>query len=110
LDFFSYGGSGAVRFQTPAGSLSVGQWYMVAVQRSGTTYTLFINGVAVTSVTATENYSNTVLQIEIGRYNFGYIDHLRVSNSARSPSWTPATASFYTNDANTLLICEFDDC
>ena len=69
-------------------ALSAGQWYHVAITRSGTTMRLFLNGnVDATSTGQTANYSySTTWQPNVGRQNSGatsyldgYIDELRVT-------------------------------
>jgi hypothetical protein len=91
------------------GSLSVNTWYHFAVSRSGSSTKLFVNG---TQVGSTYTDSTTIID---GTFNIGtwtdassgwngYIDEVRVSNSARyTTTFTPSTIPFV-NDANTLLL------
>lgn len=70
------------------GTLSTGQWYHIAVTRSGTTLRIFVNGVQANSASSSENITdnagnkfvvgNTV-ELGAGRYLNGYIDDLRIT-------------------------------
>jgi hypothetical protein len=99
------------------GLFTTGVWYHIAVTRSSGTIRFFKDG---TQVTTTSNSTNTqsltgVSDFGIG-YNVGadtqklvgYLDELRVSNSARyTTTFTPSTSPFV-NDANTLLLLHMD--
>jgi hypothetical protein len=96
-------------------NLSTGTWHHIAVSRSGTSTRMFVNGTQVGSTYSdSNNYVTTLLSIGIVPYNTsfgalnGWIDELRVSNSARyTANFTPATTPFV-NDANTLLLLHMD--
>jgi len=93
-------------------SLSLNTWYHVAVSRSGTSTRMFINGTQ-----AGSTYTDSTDYVIGGRLTIGadsivagntslngYIDEVRVSNTARyTANFTAPTAAF-TNDANTLLL------
>ena len=108
--------SNAYRIQSTANSIDINTWYHIAVSRSGTSTRMFLNGVQVGSTyTDTNNYVNQ--PIAIGAYNNGstvlgswqgYIDEVRVSNTARyTADFTPPSSAF-TNDDNTLLLLHFE--
>lgn len=97
---------------TGTSTIAVGKWYHIAVTKSGSTSTLWLDGVSEGSVTtATMPSGNNILCI--GFQNFGasegdrlngYVSNFRVSNSARySSTFTPATSPF-TSDANTVFL------
>ena len=94
-------------------------WSHVAVVRSGTTITVYLNGVSVGSVTKSDNFSDGYCFI--GKYTSnalyfnGFIDEFRISQSAAgqggaryTSSFTPSSSPF-TNDANTSLLLHFDN-
>lgn len=94
---------------TSSGSAtSANTWQHIAVSRSGTTIRIFRNGTQIFSGTNTISYQITDFVHIGGRasetFFNGYIDELRVSNTARyTAAFTAPTAPF-TNDANTLLL------
>lgn len=115
-----YGGGTTLQFYANS-SLKLTQavalqnaWNHIAVVRSGTTYTMYINGSVVNTGTGSENISNsTVIGIGAintgaGDYFSGYISNLRivkgtaVYTSAFTPSTTPLTAVANTS----LLTCQ----
>ena len=89
-----------------------GTWYHIALTRSGTSLKLFVNGTQEGSTYTTsadiDTGAGTVpYQISAtgadSEYN-GYLDEVRVSNTARyTANFTPSTTAFV-NDANTLLL------
>ena len=124
------GGSGKVTLQCRAGSgsnqviqssgLSTGQWYHVALVRSGTASgntKVYLDGVA---LGATSTHIGAILfpasVVKIGKSRDdsattfdGYMDEFRVSDSARyTADFTPSTTAF-TADANTQLLIHGDD-
>jgi hypothetical protein len=93
----------------------VDTWYHVAITRSGSTFRGFVDG---TEASSTITSSASILSKDylcIGgliegttAMLNGYIDELRVSNTARyTAGFTPSTTAF-TNDANTLLLIHAD--
>ena len=105
-----------LRFGDPNGIIisyswtpNIGQWYHIAVVRSGTgsnQTTLYIDGVAV--ATGTSSASIPAYTIMVGGINYaspyntqGYISNLRYSNVARTIT---NPTSFFSSDANTLLL------
>jgi hypothetical protein len=95
-------------------SIVTNTWYHVAVTRnSSNTITLWVNGVSrATQANFTRNllahltvlgYTHSVFTVMNG-----YVDELRISNTARyTAGFTPSTSAF-TSDANTLVLCHFD--
>ena len=88
---------------------NVGQWYDVAVVRSGTStnqVALYIDGVSV--ATGTSSASIAQNQFIVGGLDWaagysmqGYISNLRYSNTARTVT---VPTSPYTSDANTIIL------
>ena len=86
-------------------------WVHYALVRNGTSFKTYRDGTEISSFTS----SATVVTgsgITIGRRNTddlsGYVDEIRVSNTARYTSgFTPSTTAF-TDDANTLLLIQSD--
>jgi len=85
------------------GSVSTGQWYHVAVVRSGSTITGYLNGTSTGTATQSGTLGNAnaiyVSGISTGNdlWN-GYIDDLRITNGVAryTANFTPPTAAFPT--------------
>ena len=85
-------GSGSNEFGTINTNLSTGVWYHLAAVRdiSENTWTLYVNGVAKTPYTYTNQATgggDSVLQFGIGganKYYNGYIDEISIFNSVKS--------------------------
>jgi uncharacterized protein (DUF983 family) len=115
---FAVSNTGKISYYDPTTGGAVGStttitnsaWHHLAWVRSGSTFKMYVNGVA--------EYTNNSYSVDLGtnrpfrigaeytgNFNFnGYIDELRVSNSARyTANFTSPTAPF-TNDNNTLLL------
>ena len=91
---------------------STATWYHIAVSRSGSSTRMFVNGTQVGS-TYTDNNSYVAGQLTIGANydpapsgNFfnGYIDEIRVSNTARYTGAFTSSAVAFENDPNTILL------
>ena len=88
-------------------------WHHIAISRSGSSTKMFINGTQVGSTyTDTNSYVDSNLQI--GDYSGGgfglngWLDEVRISNSARyTANFTAPTAPFQ-NDSNTVLLLHMD--
>jgi hypothetical protein len=99
--------------ETSGVTVTASTWYHFALVRSGTTATLYIDGTSVKTSTDSTNYSSDWYGaiggiVNTSNTNDGYIDEFRISNTARYTSgFTPAGSAF-TNDANTLLLVNFD--
>jgi hypothetical protein len=93
-----------------------GNWYHLAIVRNGTSFKMYVNGTEEASATSSVNidgstgstyYAGGRVSQAVESYN-GWIDELRISNSARYTSnFTPATTQF-SSDANTLLLIHAD--
>lgn len=88
----------AIDSSTPC---SLNTWQHIAVVRSGTTATMYLNGVSVGSATDSSDY--TVDTLIIGAYNasgsqpwYGYIDDLRITKGQAlyTSNFTPPTQAF----------------
>lgn len=96
-------------------AISTNTWYHIAVTRSGSSVRLFRDGVqqgstATDTTTVWPTASNT--KVYIGRDAYtdidGYVDEVRISDTARYTSnFTPSTTPFI-NDTNTLLLMHMD--
>jgi hypothetical protein len=87
------------------------------VTRSSGTIRFFKDGTQVTTTSNSTNTQNLTAVSDFGiGYNVGadtqklrgYLDELRVSNSARYIANFTAPAAAFTNDGNTLLLVHFD--
>jgi hypothetical protein len=94
-------------------ALSVDTWYHIAVVRDGSTFTMYIDGVAQAD-TITHSVNVQDQDFEIFGDDFGthtddvWQDEFRISNTARyTANFTAPTAPFV-NDANTLLLLHMD--
>jgi hypothetical protein len=103
-DFYN-GGS---RVTLNAVTINTGTWYHAAFVRSGSSVTVYHNGTSVTTGTWGTAIDWGTYGPEIGKYSTyylnGWMDEIRISNSARyTGNFSVATAPF-TNDSNTLLL------
>ena len=96
-------------------AISTGTWYHVAVVKNGTAWTMYVDGTSrATGTSAATDYNNT---LQIGASTLwsseprdfdGYMDEIRISDSARyTTTFTPSTTAF-TADANTKLLIHSD--
>lgn len=91
---------GAFILQSSSGDWSDDAWHHIALVRSGTTITLWIDGSSYGTATDSSSYSGDTYYI--GRNNIftprnmvGYIDEVRISKYARyTSSFTPTTTAF----------------
>jgi hypothetical protein len=88
-------------------TVSTGVWYHLAVVRSGSTITIYRDGTNVGSATKTGTVGNAN-EFKIGEGWNGYIDEIRVSNSARYTSNFTAPTTPFVSDANTMLLLHTD--
>jgi hypothetical protein len=97
--------------------LVINTWYHIAVSRSGTSTRLFVNGTQEgDTYSDSTNYLTNTTEMRIGQ-SFdagfpdnvnGYLDEIRISNSARyTTTFTPATTAFQ-SDANTIMLLHCD--
>lgn len=110
----SSGGSGNVVQTTQA--ISTGAWKHIALCREGNTWNTYYDGTRVDTRTLAVTLHASTDPVYIGSYFGaslneinGYIDELRVSDSARytGSSYTVPTEPFV-NDSNTLLLLHMD--
>jgi hypothetical protein len=88
-------------------------WVHVAVSRSSGSTRMFVNGTQVGSTyTDTNNFTLTgvpkIGSAPSGSFWIGYIDEVRVSNSARYTTNFTAPSAPFVNDANTVLLVHCD--
>jgi hypothetical protein len=91
-------------------AISANTWYHFAYSRSGSSHRMFLNGTQAGSTwTNTVSYVSTNPRLGAtsfdGAFGYnGYIDEIRVSNTARYTSNFTEPSSAFVNDANTLLL------
>ncbi len=99
-----------------SGAFGVHKWVHFAVVRASGVIAMYVDGVAQTLATNTSpsaNMTDVAAALQVGAYNGGdttkgYLDEVRVSNSARYTSnFTPGTTAF-SNDGNTKLLLHCD--
>jgi len=97
-------------------SIASGNWYHIAISRSGSSTRLFVNGTQEGSTfTDSSSFPEPPYWI-IGAQSYtlgaaswnGWIDEYRVSNIARYTSNFTAPTAPFTNDSNTLLLLHMD--
>jgi hypothetical protein len=97
-------------------SISNNIWYHFAIVRNGTSLTLYKDGAVgqAKTIGSTETFGSSSIDLSIGCNTVGtfplngYIDELRISNTARyTTTFTPSTAPFV-NDPNTVLLIHAD--
>ncbi len=91
----------AITLNTPVLSSHLNTWVHFAVVRSGTTVTIYINGISMASATMPGNITQSTPYIgklgSFNGYNFlGYIDDLRITKGVAryTANFTPPTAAF----------------
>ena len=92
------------------GDWSSDTWYHVAIVRDGDQFTLYVDGTSQVSETHTDALVDFSTNMNIGaytsglRYFDGYMDEIRISDTARyTTTFTPSTTEF-TADSNTKLL------
>lgn len=101
---------------TDSVALPITTWVNVAACRQGTTLRVFKNG---TLLSTNTGYNTNLLQntyvgsylgssVTNGGFN-GYMDELRISNVCRYTASYALTTQPFQDDANTLLLCHFDN-
>jgi len=94
-------------------AISTDTWYHIAVVKNGTAWAMYVDGTSRATGTATGHDYTAALDIGgstlwSGRDFDGYLDEIRISDSARYTSaFTPSTTAF-TADANTVLLIHSD--
>ena len=99
---------------TGATNLVVGTWYHVALSRTGTSTKLFLNGTQEGSTYSDSSDYGSTKPIRIGgdyagsAITTGYVDDLRVSNTARYTTAFTAPVGVLQGDADAKLLIHFD--
>jgi hypothetical protein len=112
---FKYYNGADQRIVSTGSKIAINTWYHVAAVINGTSVKIYQNGTEVGSGTWSGSpFNNDNHGINIGGgyqttgFN-GYVDEVRISNTARyTANFTPSTTPF-SNDANTLLLLHFDE-
>ena len=115
VDYSATGGFGGTTYYNNSTTLALNTWHHIAMvwQDSGNVIGLYANGTRlVNQASATEpNWEGGIFGLYIGGHYWtptGFIDEVRISNSARyTANFTPSTTAFV-NDANTLLLVHAD--
>ena len=97
-------------------SISNNIWYHFAIVRNGTSLTLYKDGAVgqAKTIGSTETFGSSSFNLSIGCNTVGtfplngYIDELRISNTARYTTTFTAPTQPFVNDANTLLLIHAD--
>ena len=106
FNYLAGNGTWAFNSTTTSNALSANQWYHIAYVRSGSTFTVYINGVASGSTTSSPTLTNSNNQAVIGgrnvfgQYFRGFIDDLRVTKYARYTSAFAPPAQAFPNIYN----------
>ena len=101
--------------RTGAGVVSQNTWHHVALVKNGTNFKIFIDGTDETDSGGTDTSTNSseISELRIGdngsgQLMVGYIDEIRISDTARySSNFTP-TGSAFSTDSNTKLLMHMD--
>lgn len=96
------------------GAVELQTWHHLAVSYDMTTLRLFDDGVQVYNVDGTFGVSQGLIYVGMdgvldGRHLNGFIDELRVSDSARYTSGFSVPTTAFGSDADTLLLYHFDE-
>jgi hypothetical protein len=95
------------------GTFTAGNWYHISVVRNGSTFAWYLNGTQTQTRTSS---SSIIAQRSAGRigtsdspyYWNGWVDEVRISNSARYTANFTAPTEPFVNDANTVLLIHAD--
>jgi hypothetical protein len=103
--------TGGVALISSSNTVTANQWYHIALVRSGSTATLYINGVSVGTATLTANLTNTAMYVSYdfaGQVMAGYVSGVRhvVGTAVYTGAFTPPTAP-PTAITNTSFLCNF---
>jgi len=108
------GGVTQLNFPGSTGLTSTNTWYHLAIVKSGSTATLYLNGTSVGTGSWTGSMGEVATPLIIGNFKNaatgvnGFMDEIRISNTARyTSSFTPSTTVF-ADDSNTLLLIHSD--
>jgi hypothetical protein len=95
------------------GTFTTGTWYHICVVRDGSTFRWFLNGTQTQTRTSSGSIRSQRSQGRIGTsdsafYWNGWVDEVRISNTARYTSNFTSPTTPFTNDANTVLLIHAD--
>lgn len=105
--FYSNGSSTITTTQV----LTIGRWYHVAAVRSGSTLTLYIDGVNSGSATFTANLTNTTMYVSndfAGQVHNAYVSNVRhvVGTAVYTANFTPPTSNLTAISGTSVLTCQ----
>jgi hypothetical protein len=118
FDFAVDSNTSSYDINTSFGSGVAGEWYHIAVARSGSTTKCFLNGVEGLSSTSNTSVYDSSSKFSIGRYSDastykyqGYVSNLRVvkGTALYTASFTPPTEKLTAVDGTVLLCCQDSD-
>jgi len=103
--------SGGAVVISSSSTVTASQWYHIALVRSGSTATLYVNGVSVGTATLTANLTNTTMYVSYdfaGQVMAGYVSGVRhvVGTAVYTTGFTPPTAP-PTAITNTSLLLNY---
>ena len=107
-------GSGGWQEDTTSGGPSASTWYHLALVRSGTTATLYVDGTGYKTSTDSTNYPSNLYGalggiVNTSNTNNGYLDEIRISSTARYTSDFTAPSAPFENDADTIFLAHFEE-
>jgi hypothetical protein len=116
LTFFSSNASGSSN-RNATGPLSINTWYHMALVKSGSTFTLYLNGTSTGTTSNTTQYSTSDQSLQIGTYNNGsfagdnfngYISNVRIvkGTAVYTTNFTPSTTPLTATTGTSLLTCQ----
>jgi len=95
-------------------AFATGQWYHIALVNNAGTAQMYVNGTATgtsTALSGSFGISTTDLWVGAGAGGFslnGWLDEVRISNTARYTAGFTAPTTPFVNDTNTLLLIHAD--
>jgi hypothetical protein len=112
LRFYSYSLGTTVAFSPESIDYTDDTWHHVAIVRNSGSVTFYMDGTAGTAVSHTTSYSAILYDgayCKVGVDLNGYIDELRISDTARYTSSFTAPTTAFTSDANTLVLLHAEE-
>ena len=115
FSFVGYSGGGTTRLTLiTSSSYELNQWYHVAAVKSGTTWTLYVNGVSAGSGTQSGDFSPGIVlwiggdSTNSSRHWNGYISNLRIvkGTALYTSNFTPSTEKLTAVSGTSLLTCQ----
>jgi hypothetical protein len=116
LRWFAHTGASEVSFgESNTNNWTAGKWYHIAIERSGNTWRLYQDGSIVANTTSSYTMPTISAPVligtrygEIGTYDlYGFVDEVRISNTARFDGAFTSTTEPYESDSNTKLLLHF---